>query len=131
MEWDVRFCSCSKFSTEQDMVAHSACDFGGGKAEKLALARYRKHLWHGRVVNSRFTNKELRNKGRCPLTPEEIGLTLAAMGFDGRTRLFLATHKVSPCSFTTPGALQKKIMLLLGQRILLHRCTGGGPSWRL
>ncbi|KAG4939093.1 hypothetical protein JHK84_045290 [Glycine max] len=25
----------------QDMAAHSACDFGGGKAEKLALAKYR------------------------------------------------------------------------------------------
>ncbi|CAA7393911.1 unnamed protein product [Spirodela intermedia] len=79
---------------DKDMVAHSACDFGGGKAEKLALARYRKHLWHGRLLNSQFTNKELRKKGRCPLTPEEIGLMLAAMGFDGHTRLFLATHKV-------------------------------------
>ena len=78
----------------QDMVAHSACDFGGGKAERLELARFRKKLWHGRVLNSRFTDKELRIKGRCPLTPEEIGLTLAALGFDRQTRLFLATHKV-------------------------------------
>ncbi|KVH99693.1 GDP-fucose protein O-fucosyltransferase [Cynara cardunculus var. scolymus] len=26
---------------DKDMAAHSACDFGGGKAEKLALAKYR------------------------------------------------------------------------------------------
>ena len=79
----------------QDMAAHSACDFGGGKAEKLALAKYRQVLWQGRVLNSQFTDEELRNQGRCPLTPEEIGLLLAALGFNNRTRLYLASHKVS------------------------------------
>lgn len=81
-------------STFQDMAAHSACDFGGGKAEKLALAKYRQMIWQGRVLNSQFTDEELRNQGRCPLTPEEIGLLLAALGFDNRTRLYLASHKV-------------------------------------
>lgn len=76
------------------MAAHSACDFGGGKAEKLALAKYRQVLWQGRVLNSQFTDKELRNQGRCPLTPEEIGLLLAALGFNNSTRLYLASHKV-------------------------------------
>lgn len=80
--------------TLQDMAAHSACDFGGGKAEKLALAKYRQVIWQGRVLNSQFTDEELRNQGRCPLTPEEIGLLLAAMGFDNTTRLYLASHKV-------------------------------------
>lgn len=78
----------------QDMAAHSACDFGGGKAEKLALAKYRQVIWQGRVLNSQFTDEELRNQGRCPLTPEEIGLLLAALGFDNNTRLYLASHKV-------------------------------------
>ncbi|KAI3700172.1 hypothetical protein L2E82_44793 [Cichorium intybus] len=59
---------------DKDMAAHSACDFGGGKAEKLALAKYR--------------------QGRCPLTPEEIGLLLRALGFNNHTRLYLASHKV-------------------------------------
>lgn len=76
------------------MAAHSACDFGGGKAEKLALAKYRQVIWQGRVLNSQFTDEELRNQGRCPLTPEEIGLLLAALGFDNNTRLYLASHKV-------------------------------------
>ncbi|CAM8996114.1 unnamed protein product [Rhodiola kirilowii] len=79
---------------DKDMAAHSACDFGGGKAEKMALAKYRQTIWQGRVVNSQFTDEELRNQGRCPLTPEEIGLLLAALGFDSNTRLYLASHKV-------------------------------------
>ncbi|KAG6705183.1 hypothetical protein I3842_07G168400 [Carya illinoinensis] len=79
---------------DKDMAAHSACDFGGGKAEKLALAKYRQVLWQGRVLNSQFTDEKLRNQGRCPLTPEEIGLLLAALGFDNNTRLYLASHKV-------------------------------------
>lgn len=79
---------------DKDMAAHSACDFGGGKAEKLALAKYRQAIWQGRVLNSQFTDEELRNQGRCPLTPEEIGLILAALGFDNNTRLYLASHKV-------------------------------------
>lgn len=83
----------------QDMAAHSACDFGGGKAEKLALAKYRQVIWQGRVLNSQFTDEELRSRGRCPLTPEEIGLLLAALGFDNTTRLYLASHKVSNESF--------------------------------
>lgn len=82
-------------SFKQDMAAHSACDFGGGKAEKLALAKYRQVLWQGRVLNSQFTDEELRGQGRCPLTPEEIGLLLTALGFNNSTRLYLASHKVS------------------------------------
>lgn len=76
------------------MAAHSACDFGGGKAENLALAKYRQVIWGGRVINSQFTDEELRSQGRCPLTPEEVGLLLAALGFDNSTRLYLASHKV-------------------------------------
>ncbi|XP_020978371.1 uncharacterized protein At1g04910 isoform X1 [Arachis ipaensis] len=79
---------------DKDMAAHSACDFGGGKAEKLALAKYRQVMWQGRVVNSQFTDEELRGQGRCPMTPEEIGLLLAALGFDNSTRVYLASHKV-------------------------------------
>lgn len=86
---------CSLHVIMQDMAAHSACDFGGGKAEKLALAKYRQMIWQGRVLNSQFTDEELRSQGRCPLTPEEIGLLLAALGFDNSTRLYLASHKVN------------------------------------
>uniref|UniRef100_A0A6N2MHB0 O-fucosyltransferase family protein n=1 Tax=Salix viminalis TaxID=40686 RepID=A0A6N2MHB0_SALVM len=73
---------------DKDMAAHSSCDFGGGKAERLALAKYRQVLWQGRVLNSQFTDEALRKQGRCPLTPEEIGLLLAALGFSNSTRLW-------------------------------------------
>ncbi|KAE9609084.1 hypothetical protein Lal_00020541 [Lupinus albus] len=79
---------------DKDMAAHSSCDFGGGKAERLALAKYRQVIWQGRVMKAQFTDEELRSQGRCPLTPEEIGLLLAALGFNNRTRLYLASHKV-------------------------------------
>ncbi|KAJ4745998.1 O-fucosyltransferase family protein [Rhynchospora pubera] len=79
---------------DKDMAAHSACEFGGGRAEKLALAKYRKVIWQGRVAKSSFTDSELRRGGKCPLTPEEIGLLLSALGFDHNTRLYLASHKV-------------------------------------
>ena len=85
---------CKFTYTFQDMAAHSACDFGGGRAVQLALAKYRQVIWQGRVLNSQLTDEELRNTGRCPLTPEEIGLLLVALGFDCRTRLYLASHKV-------------------------------------
>ncbi|CAL5383989.1 unnamed protein product [Camellia sinensis] len=79
---------------DKDMASHSACEFGGGKAERLALAKYRKVIWQGRVLNAQYTDEELRNQGRCPLTPEEIGLLLAALGFNNNTSLYLASHKV-------------------------------------
>ena len=76
------------------MAAHSACDFGGGKIEHLALAKYRRDLWQGGVSNSRHSELELRQNGKCPLTPEEIGLMLAALGFGKRTCLYVASYKV-------------------------------------
>ncbi|GJT50637.1 hypothetical protein Tco_0976794 [Tanacetum coccineum] len=57
-----------------DMAAPSACDFGCGKAEKLALAKYHQVIWQGRVMKTQFTNEEFRPQGRCPLTPESFGL---------------------------------------------------------
>ncbi|KAK1377595.1 hypothetical protein POM88_024339 [Heracleum sosnowskyi] len=63
----------------QDMATHSACSFGGGKAERLAFAKYCQVIWQGRVLKSQFTDEELRGQGRCPLTREEIGLLLVAV----------------------------------------------------
>jgi hypothetical protein len=76
------------------MVAHSACDFRGGRIEQMAMAKYRRDLWQGRVSNSRKNDVELRKNGKCPLTPEEVGLMLAALGFNSNTQLYVATYKV-------------------------------------
>nr|GLL38648.1 uncharacterized protein At1g04910-like [Ipomoea trifida] len=108
------------------MAAHSACDFGGGKAEKLSLAKYRQRIWQGRVLNSQFTDEELRSQGRCPLTPEEVGLLLAALGFGNNTRLYLASHKVyggeariSPLRSLFPLMEDKKSLATSEERALI------------
>ncbi|XWS25381.1 hypothetical protein CRYUN_Cryun27aG0063800 [Craigia yunnanensis] len=80
---------------DKDMAAHSACDFGGGKAEKLALAKYGQVLWQGRVLNSQFTDNELRNQGRCLLSPEEIGLLLAALGFNNNKKSLASVKELA------------------------------------
>ncbi|CAI0380226.1 unnamed protein product, partial [Linum tenue] len=58
--------------------------------ERAILQKYRKE---------NFAEKELdpevrRLMGKCPLTPEEVGLILRAMGFDNSTRIFLAAGEL-------------------------------------
>ena len=84
------------------MVAHSACDYGESWEEKEVLARYREYAWLGRVHKLRYSAAELRAAGKCPLTPEEVGLVLAALGFNSRTRLFVATYQVRGREGTHP-----------------------------
>lgn len=79
---------------DKDMAAHSACDFGGGKAERLALAKYRGVVWQGRVSNAQLSDKELRDKGKCPMSPEEVGIMLVALGFSPKTHVYLASYTV-------------------------------------
>ncbi|CAL4957439.1 unnamed protein product [Urochloa decumbens] len=44
-------------------------------------------------VHPRNRFEERRLLGKCPLTPEEVGLILRAMGFDNTTRIYLAYSK--------------------------------------
>ncbi|CAF1722977.1 BnaC09g13600D [Brassica napus] len=79
---------------EIDMVAHSLCYFGGGDAEKTELSAYReKHF--PTLANLTKTKKmpspeDLRTEGLCPLSPEEAVLMLAGLGFNRKTRVFVA-----------------------------------------
>ncbi|GJP79587.1 hypothetical protein CLOP_g9805 [Closterium sp. NIES-67] len=77
-----------------DMVAHSACDYGEAWEEQEQLRRYREYAWGGRVANLQHSPQHLRAAGKCPLTPEEVGLLLAALGFSRATRLYVATYQV-------------------------------------
>ncbi|KAJ7513623.1 hypothetical protein O6H91_23G007400 [Diphasiastrum complanatum] len=79
---------------DKDMAAHSGCDFGGGKVELLAMSKYRRVVWAGRGINSHLSMEKLRELGKCPLTPEEVGLTLAALGYNNRTKIYLASFTV-------------------------------------
>ncbi|KAJ6926058.1 O-fucosyltransferase 8 isoform X1 [Populus alba x Populus x berolinensis] len=83
---------------EVDMIAYSLCDFGGGQKERRELQAYREshfpmlmeRLKHSMPVSS----SELRNLGRCPLTPEEAALMLAGLGFKRGTYIYLASSHI-------------------------------------
>lgn len=80
---------------DKDMVAHSGCEFGGGWRERRALGHYRRFAWRGRAPRQLVrSGRQLRAAGKCPLTPEEAGLLLAALGFSNGTRLYVAFHRV-------------------------------------
>ncbi|KAF6159103.1 hypothetical protein GIB67_032720 [Kingdonia uniflora] len=79
---------------EIDMVAHSMCDFGGGEDEREELEAYRAIHFPALTLLKKTTKlpsaAELRSEGKCPLTPEESVLMLAALGFRRETRVYLA-----------------------------------------
>ncbi|XP_027183630.1 O-fucosyltransferase 15-like isoform X1 [Coffea eugenioides] len=79
---------------EIDMVAHSLCEFGGGKEEQKELEAYREKHFPA-LIELKKTQKlpstaALREEGLCPLMPEETVLMLAALGFNRKTRIYLA-----------------------------------------
>eukprot|EP00249_Psilotum_nudum_P003068 c16391_g1_i1 orf=642-2399(-) len=75
---------------EKDMIAHSACYYGGGRAEKQSLASFRHDAWKNRVAKAQFRSEHLRQNGSCPLTPEEVGLLLSGIGFKNSTPIYIA-----------------------------------------
>ncbi|KAL5575212.1 hypothetical protein UlMin_016911 [Ulmus minor] len=83
---------------EIDMVAYSLCEFGGGGTERRELQAYRE-LHFPLLVERLKTSKpvsptEWRKLGKCPLTPEEAALVLAALGFKRGTYIYLAGSEV-------------------------------------
>ncbi|ESQ33947.1 hypothetical protein EUTSA_v10007505mg [Eutrema salsugineum] len=83
---------------EEDMVAYSLCDFGGGETERKELQAYREDhfpLLLKRLKKSKFVSpEELRKTGKCPLTPEEATLVLAGLGFKRGTYIYLAGSQI-------------------------------------
>ncbi|KAG9129659.1 hypothetical protein Leryth_017746 [Lithospermum erythrorhizon] len=135
---------------EMDMLAFAGC-FDIFKPEEQKI------LWKYRKEN--FAEKELipserRLIGKCPLTPEEVGLILRAMGFDNSTRIYLAAgelfggerfmkpfrsmfpHLENHSTVDTSGELAKNTMGLLGSAVDYMVCllsdifmpTYDGPS---
>uniref|UniRef100_A0A2N9ESN3 O-fucosyltransferase family protein n=1 Tax=Fagus sylvatica TaxID=28930 RepID=A0A2N9ESN3_FAGSY len=60
------------------------------RKEQEILKKYRKENFAPKVLNY----GERRAIGKCPLTPEEVGLILRAMGFDNSTRIYLAAGEL-------------------------------------
>ncbi|OWM84010.1 hypothetical protein CDL15_Pgr004441 [Punica granatum] len=75
---------------EPDMLAFSGCYYGGGEREREELGAIRKR-W--KTLHKSNPEKERRH-GRCPLTPEEVGLMLRALGFGSDVHLYVASGEV-------------------------------------
>ncbi|CAI5970306.1 unnamed protein product [Closterium sp. NIES-65] len=78
----------------EDMVAHSRCDYGEAREEREQMRRYWKRAWGELEGKVQHTPQQLRAAGKCPLTPEEAGLVLAALGFSRHTQLYVASYQV-------------------------------------
>ncbi|KAI5657379.1 hypothetical protein M9H77_26172 [Catharanthus roseus] len=107
---------------EIDMVAYSMCEFGGGESERRELQAYREAhfpLLLERLKDSEQLNPdELRKLGRCPLTPEETALVLAALGFKHDTYIYLAgsdiyggESRMHPLTTLYPNIVTKEDLL--------------------
>ncbi|MBA0734510.1 hypothetical protein Gogos_018413 [Gossypium gossypioides] len=75
---------------EPDMLAFSGCYYGGGEKERGELGGIRKRWKTLHVSNP----EKVRRHGRCPLTPEEVGLMLRALGFGSDVHIYVASGEV-------------------------------------
>ncbi|CAN0908461.1 O-fucosyltransferase 29 [Linum grandiflorum] len=75
---------------EPDMLAFSGCYFGGGDKERYELSQIRKR-WE---TLPDLSPEDERARGKCPLTPHEVGLMLRALGFANDTYLFVASGEI-------------------------------------
>ncbi|KAL1209397.1 O-fucosyltransferase 6 [Cardamine amara subsp. amara] len=75
---------------EPDMLAFSGCYYGGGEKEKKELGSIRRRWKTLHVHNP----EKQRRQGRCPLTPEEVGLMLRALGYGSNVHIYVASGEV-------------------------------------
>lgn len=102
---------------EPDMLAFSGCYYGGAGKERNELAEIRKR-W---ATLPDLTGEE-RRRGKCPLTPHEVGLMLRALGFKNDTFLYVASGEIyggektlQPLRELFPNLYTKEI--LAGERL--------------
>ncbi|KAL6527951.1 GDP-fucose protein O-fucosyltransferase 1 [Orobanche hederae] len=75
---------------EMDMLAFAGCFDIFNSEEQKVLKKYRDENF----APKKLIYSERRAIGKCPLTPEEVGLILRAMGFDNSTRIYLAAGEL-------------------------------------
>lgn len=75
---------------EPDMLAFSGCYYGGGEKERKELGEIRKR-WD---TLPDLSAEDERSRGKCPLTPYEVGLMLRALGFGNDTFLYIASGEI-------------------------------------
>ncbi|KAJ1411504.1 putative O-fucosyltransferase, plant [Sesbania bispinosa] len=88
---------------EPDMLAFSGCEYGGGEKEQKELGAIRRRWKTLHVVfcmlqcmcnHMRSNPDKARRQGRCPLTPEEVGLMLRALGYGSDVHIYVASGEV-------------------------------------
>ncbi|KAB2623131.1 hypothetical protein D8674_025313 [Pyrus ussuriensis x Pyrus communis] len=75
---------------EMDMLAFAGCFDIFNPKEQEILKKYRKENF----APKKLVYEERRAIGKCPLTPEEVGLILRAMRFNNSTRIYLAAGEL-------------------------------------
>ncbi|THU58467.1 hypothetical protein C4D60_Mb03t14580 [Musa balbisiana] len=75
---------------EPDMLAFSGCYYGGGEKERKELGAIRKRWKTLHISNP----DKARRQGRCPLTPEEVGLMLRALGYGSDVHIYVASGEI-------------------------------------
>ncbi|KAF3780618.1 Uncharacterized protein EJ110_NYTH38770 [Nymphaea thermarum] len=75
---------------EPDMLAFSGCYYGGDKKQREELNEIRKR-WA--TLPDLGPEGELR-RGKCPLTPHEVGLMLRGLGFKNDSYIYVASGEV-------------------------------------
>ncbi|KAK6161751.1 hypothetical protein DH2020_005132 [Rehmannia glutinosa] len=75
---------------EMDMLAFAGCFDIFTPEEQKILKKYREENF----APKKLIYSERRAIGKCPLTPEEVGLILRSMGFDNSTRIYLAAGEL-------------------------------------
>ncbi|XLS72247.1 hypothetical protein HN51_029112 [Arachis hypogaea] len=75
---------------EMDMLSFAGCFDIFTPEEQKILKKYREENF----APKRLVYNERRAIGKCPLTPEEVGLILRALGFDNSTRIYLAAGEL-------------------------------------
>ncbi|KAL8027910.1 hypothetical protein ABFS82_14G124500 [Erythranthe guttata] len=75
---------------EPDMLAFSGCYYGGGEKETKELSAIRKR-W--KTLHTKDPERERRH-GKCPLSPEEVGVMLRALGFGEDIHIYIASGEI-------------------------------------
>ncbi|XP_078441780.1 O-fucosyltransferase 16-like [Wolffia australiana] len=75
---------------EADMLAFSGCYYGGGMKEISELGAIRQR-W--KALRPSDPEKE-RRQGKCPLSPEEVGLMLRGLGYGAEVAIYVASGEV-------------------------------------
>ncbi|KAG7024114.1 hypothetical protein SDJN02_12927 [Cucurbita argyrosperma subsp. argyrosperma] len=76
---------------EPDMLAFSGCYYGGGEKERGELGAIRRR-W--KTLHQASNPDKERRHGKCPLTPEEVGLMLRALGYGQDVHIYVASGEV-------------------------------------